>query len=119
MDAKLNLPESFDTWSRLSFVWSLTSVTLAPATTAPFGSVTEPEMLPVTDWAKAGELMIIAAERPSTRLVKRHLILSTEGGRNEALWLKLNMVVSFFWLGGETPRGLLGETSTRLSDERN
>src|SRR5205085_7626953 len=104
-DTKLNRPESFVTWSRLSFVWSFTSVTLAPATTAPFGSLTDPEMLPVTDCAKAGELMIIAAQRPSTRIVKRRLILSTERCRNEALWFKLNIVVSFCGLAAKHRAG--------------
>jgi len=63
-------------------------------------------MLPVTDCAKAGELIIIAAQRPSTTLVKLRLILSTERGRKEGLWFKLNMVSPFFGFGGETRRGL-------------
>src|SRR6185503_7921610 len=53
MPAKLNLPSSSEVSVRTLRVCSLMSLTLAPGMMAPAGSVTAPEIVPVTVCAKS------------------------------------------------------------------
>src|SRR5262249_35214222 len=76
---KTNLPSPLALRVRMSPVRSFFSVIVAPGKTAPVGSTTVPEIVPLTLWAAAGKLIATTHKTARNNASRLLLTLDMEG----------------------------------------